>query len=593
MSTRLPDTISDFVAAYFPAIRDITSEQIQSARGRAEAWLRTGFPDEDLRPNSVMGDRVLTPGAHLLAGVEVALQRMASDLDLENVGDGIVFNCPFVTRFLANFGVTGRDSLPSRGVVRLVFNADTAVDLDRSTQFQFGTEVFSLSLPFPGLLQILPVGTAVTERQNVAPLIDMADGTFAVDLPVVSAAPSVVVAGTAASLNVVISTLVSAAAVVDFDSGTPVTGVSEMARRTRGSIVAATPASREGVLSMLQREFPDLTGAFVTLPGDRLNLRSTVSALGFGNPALDVWIHSRAYGTRQTQRIFIPYVTLQPEAVTPTLVTPVFLAKLALVNVPFRLVNVVASDTLSVSWIPGSTAGMTTYSRSRGRDKAPLLTASGTAYEELWISMEMPQALGDDALSTVLVDGVRGAYFDVTYEHDPMVPAVQGVLTSDAYRAAGLDVLVRPMVPVEIRRFNVHYTKAIGINVNLTAARADIATLLRSACGYAPFATWQLIDIMRTSQASDVRSVALDAVVHFTAADKVLPDDAVELDVDFVTGIADAMSPPSYRIAELRGLTPADYVDPKLGLTGDTMAVLGAGIMSFVVEDSTIGFTQV
>lgn len=596
MSTRLPDTIQDFVAAYFPAIGALTDAQIQSARSRAEAWLRAGFPDEDLRPNSLLGDRALTPMAHLIAGLEVALQRVASDLDTENVAAGTIYNCDFVNRYLTNFGVMNRTNLPSRGVVRLTFNSDVAVELDRSTQFQFGSEVYGMLLPFSGLLRILPVGVPATVHTNAVTLTDMSDGTFAANIFVGSNQKSTVQAGDTAALNSVIPTLVSASALVDFDPGIAPTGTSDAARRTRDSVVAATPASRDGLMRMLRREFPDLIGAFVSLPGDMVNLRSTVSPLGFGSPALDVWIHSRGYGNRQVQRVFVPYVTTQPAALTPTLVSPKFLAKLSLVSSPLRIASVTSVDNPGVSWIPKTTPGISIYSRSRGGAKAPLLTAAGTSYEELWVAMDMPQRdAGGDAIGTAIVNGVRGAYFDVAYDSDPLLPAVQQVLEGTAYRAAGLDVLVRPAVPIELQRFSVSYTKLTGASVNLTAARADIAKLLRNSAGYAPFAVSQLIDIMFYYQARDVRSISVDGFAHFSAADQLIKtqNNPPELDVDFETAIADAIPVPSYRTSTVGSLTPGNFVDPALGTGSETLAALSTGAVSFLLEDPVITFTQV
>lgn len=586
----LPDTVSDFIAAYFPNITELTAAQILSARDRLETWVRAGFPGEDLRPNSVVGDRVLTPFSHLFAGWEVALQRLCSDLDLENAANSVVYNCAFVNRYLTNFSSYSSTTLKSRGIVRLVFNSNTAVVLDRATLLQLNTRTMALVLPFAGALSVLPAGTVYQEGVNVAILTDMVDGTYAADIAVYGDSGAVVTAGTGATLSVSIATLVSATALYDFDLGSAVSSTVDAAQRARYGMVSATPASREGLKRLVAREFSDMTAVHITIPGDDVNLRSTVSTLGFANPAVDVFVHSSQYGAIQTQRVRLPFVAAQGNASVNK-----FLGKLSLVGNPIRIRSITSAEKTSLVWIPKTTPGCVIYSRSRAGARAPLLSAAGSRFEELWAAIDMPALpiVGGNALSTSIIDGIPYALFDVTYEYEPITPQVQSVLESDEYRAVGLDVLVRPATAVSIERFHVKYAKPDGVNVNITAARAAIYNSLKKFGGDHAFSQAQIADIMFYHRATDVRNIDVRATANFTAANFVLPNTAAELDVNFASGVSAAVAPPSYQIANPAALAPTTFVDPSLGTGSETFSALCAGSLGFVLDPERITFEAV
>ena len=105
----------DLVSTYFPKADELTSEQLLSARTRAETVLREVYPTIDVRPGSPLGDVVLSPFAMLIAMLEVGVQRFTSDLDLENVAAGTIYNCDFVERFIKNFAVFPQLSLKALG----------------------------------------------------------------------------------------------------------------------------------------------------------------------------------------------------------------------------------------------------------------------------------------------------------------------------------------------------------------------------------------------------------------------------------------------------------------------------------------------
>lgn len=93
----------DLISTYYPALADIPAASIRAARERIVNYLQAAHPELDTRPNTPFGDLYITPAAEDMAAKEVAWGRVLSDLDLQNVADGIVYNCfaretQFVTR---------------------------------------------------------------------------------------------------------------------------------------------------------------------------------------------------------------------------------------------------------------------------------------------------------------------------------------------------------------------------------------------------------------------------------------------------------------------------------------------------------------
>ena len=236
-------------------------------------------------------------------------------------------------------GVFDTTTLQSRGIVRLAFNANAQVTLDASLQLQLSGVTFTLELPFAGPLVILPVGSVFASGTNCVILSDLSNGSFAADIFVTGGSGSAVAAGTSSTFSATIPGLVSAVAIADFDKGNPVSGIANAAARTQQSFVSATPASRQGITKMLNNEYPDLVGSSVSLPGDPTNTRSTVSALGFGNPAVDIFIHSTQYGLLQTQRVLLPLVASQGGHTINK-----FIGQLSLIERPMQITQVVSAQ---------------------------------------------------------------------------------------------------------------------------------------------------------------------------------------------------------------------------------------------------------
>ena len=112
------------ITDYMPAIEDLSVEDLTDVRDRLSTYLRSheAFADIDTRPNSVVGDLILSPLSHIMASMEIAMNRILSDIDLGNVSQGTIYNCDFVKQYLNNFGQGQVYEYPATGVVRLVLS---------------------------------------------------------------------------------------------------------------------------------------------------------------------------------------------------------------------------------------------------------------------------------------------------------------------------------------------------------------------------------------------------------------------------------------------------------------------------------------
>lgn len=578
----------DLVALYFPKLTELTDTQVAAARARLESYLRAGWPEVDMRPNSPLGDLMLTPFAYLLAAMETAGGRFMSDLDLEQVAQGKIYNCDFVRAFLANFGVYDQASLQSTGVVRLVFATDADYTVDRRMRFQFGSNTFDLRLDFPGHLQIYKVGSVPTLNTNARVLRDIGNGQYACDVYVKGDMGAAVVAGDTATVDLVLTQLVSATALTDFATGEPASSLSVLAQKTRERFSGANLCARNNAVSYLQREFPELLGVSASVPGDAVQLRAAVNALGINEPKVDVYARSSQYDFLTAQQVRIQFFEEQ-DAVS----VQRFIAKLAVVGNPLFIKSITSVDNPAVVLYPDN--GLEIFTRSRSAAKAPLLTCAGTDYEDLWVSFEMPKnsSTGTDLLTTATdSDGSRFADFVVEYYYDPLFPAISSRVNSADVKPAGVDMLARPFVPVVITQFEVNYVKRAGTTMLLDQAKAEILAYLRKTTYPDAFSSAQIGDSMYYAGAADMKSIRVQARVWWSAATLVLPADAADPLVDYASAKGDAVTPPTVLIGNSSELALESYIDPLIGTGDETFAAVDILNLCYLLDPAVITFSE-
>ena len=506
----------DFINAYFPEVADIDAATLLATRQRLDAFIKSAYPDLDTRPNSVFGDLALAPYAHLVAGHEMATKRFMSDLDLEAVASGIVYNCDFVRQYLKNFATIDQTTLKSSGVIRLTFCADAEYTIDRRARYTFGapTNDFTLRLPHAGSLFVLPVGSVVTPKTNEYALKQIAENRYAVDIGVVGAMTEAVLAGDSGETDFPLDDLTAITAVTNFDFGLPPESLAVLAAKTREAFYSATLTTRSGANNFLSREFADLVATSPILPGDTAAVRASINPLGVANGKLDICVQSGNFGTDVSQTIKLTYSSTGAA----------FYGNLDLIEVPQVIKSITYAGDNTIELGPkGPTGSITVLSRSKDFAKAPLMTSAYSTYEEYWIKIDMPTADAVDLITPVNgSDDTQYAYFTINYAADPMVKVVSDVLASADFTPVGVDVLVKGYTPIVIDTLLITYTKKAGTKVALGTAKDEIYAYFKQLGYNKIYSASKIYDAMFYAGAEDVVSINVSSRVQWTIADKLL-----------------------------------------------------------------------
>lgn len=508
----------DYISTYFPDVAEIDAATLQSARDRLDIFLKQKYPDLDTRPTSVFGDLGLSPFAYLIASFEIANSRFMSDLDLEQVANGVIYNCDFVRAYLKNFASVDQATLQSSGVIRLVFCADSTYTVDRRARYLFGTgNEFTLRLPHSGYLTILPVGSIPSPYTNEYPLKQISDTEYAIDIGVIGSMVTQVTAGTVGSTDYTegLTDLTSIIAVTNFDFGLPSESLATLAAKTRETFYTATMTSRSGAQNYLYREFPDLSAISPIVPGDTAAIRASVNPLGIANSKLDVCLQSKNLGTDVSQTIRLVY--------SPT--GDAFYGNLDLIEIPQTISSITyAGDATIDLGVQGPTGDIVILAQTSEFAKAPLLTSAYSKYEKYWIKIAMPSLTGGvDLITPDIANNEQYSYFTVVYKSDPMVKVVSDVLDSTDLIPIGVDVLVKGFVPIVINSLLITYTKKPGITLALDTARTEIFNYFQQL-GYSKvYSSSKIYDAMFYAGADDVVSITVNSNVQWSIGSKFIP----------------------------------------------------------------------
>jgi hypothetical protein len=287
--------MSNLLSDYFPNLDQLSLTQIQTIRQRIVDTLASAWPQLDTRPNSVVGDLLVTPKAIVDAQSEAAMAMLLSDLDMSNVAKGIVYNSDFVTAFLANFGVTPLNSVPSSGVIALTFSTNKNYVLDPNAQITLGSNVFQLD-PSAGNPVVIYSNDSSNTQNGANPwVLTQTDvNQYVVYLPVIGPSGASVGNGDVATYTLTQPELISISAAGDFDSGSVAETLPQMAVRAQQTFAAASLNNRSGAITFLNQRWPQMLGSAVTLTGDPEMLRAGVNPLGISDGAMDVFVKSQS-----------------------------------------------------------------------------------------------------------------------------------------------------------------------------------------------------------------------------------------------------------------------------------------------------------
>lgn len=508
----------DFINTYFPDVADVDQAALLSARQRLDTILKQKYPNLDTRPNAVFGDLGLSPYAYLVACHEIAMERFMSDLDLEQVANGVIYNCEFVKKYIQNFATVDQTTLKSSGVIRLVFCANDSYTIDRRARYLFDTEnEFTLRLSNPGSLDVLPVGSVPSPYTNEYALKQISETEYAIDVGVVGTMVSQVSVGDVATTDYPLTDLTSILAVTNFEFGLPAESLATLASKTREAFYSATLTTRAGANNYLAREFPDLAATSPILPGDTAAVRAAVNPLGVANGKMDICVQSKNFGTTVSQTLQLTYSASGASG-------PAYYGKLDLLEVPQVIDSIqYAGDATINLGIKGPTGKINVLSKSSDFTKAPLLTSSYSTYEDYWIRIVAPSTAGFDFNPINDINGTQYNYFTINYRADPLVKVVSNTLNSSDLTPIGVDVLVKGYVPIYINSLLITYTKKAGVRIALETARNEIYNYFKGLGYNKIYAASKIYDAMYYAGADDVVSISVNSQIQWSIADKIIP----------------------------------------------------------------------
>lgn len=490
-----------FTEEYYPNLAELTTQQLADARAKVVAVLQPHFADIDLSPGTPTGDAVVAPLAAFVAASEEAHGRLMSDLDLENVANGLVYSCDFVQKYLGNFSVYDVDNLRSFGMVRLTFSSNIARTLDKSMMFRFGTDdewKFKVSSEAAGV-SILAAGSVYNGEPDTFVLSQTSVNTWAVDLPLEGVMTEAVSRGTAGIATRLPSDVVGIAASIDFMQGVPSAGIADLARMARRVFHALTANSRGGTSSLVLRHWPETNMVSPVVNGDpEMQRVAPGSSMILQAPAMDLYFRSNRDNQVETQVVKLYYRQKSPS--DPTMV---FRGHAGFLHRPSKI--------LSVEWVGSTTttsvASYKLFSASTRTDLYGSL-ACGSRYESLWLQVYPVLATGMSVIPRTGTGNDAHALFSVTYLADPLLEAVSDTMESPDNAPPGLDLIVKSGPLAYLDSMLVSYNRSPGTRMLLTTAQEKIAAYLGSAGYPSVFRQTAIHDIMKNAGA--VRTTAIE-----------------------------------------------------------------------------------
>lgn len=510
----------DFFSTYVPPLTDINEELTLDARQRLASYAAVGWPDLESSPNSVLGDLVVTPQAYMLAGQETGMDHFMSDLDLQNVANGIVYNCDFVTQYIKNFGVIPSEGHKGSGVSRLVFTENKKYVLDRGTQFSFGgTGIFSLYLPYLGPFTLFPVGSTIPVNENGTVLVDSGtNGAFYADVPLVGNMPAVVTAGASGMINVSIPELGAISALATFYPGEYVETLPALAEKTRSTMYSCSLNNRNGAIRFLRESCAFLEDVYVVLRGDSEMVRDMLNPYGVGMGYMDIYASSKNYAftDSQTVRLFDASGDLTSfEGEFPYTGQIYFIESLY----------------CSAVEVPRSSYHL--YSESSNPQRVFRGTAAYSPYETLFLTVpNMKDPVTGKSMFTIGTSPSGQNYIDVsvTFRSDPFLRYINDTVNSPDNVPVNTDCLVRLFVPVVIDSMTVVYSRKSGVVPALDVARKIILDYFQALSAPEVYSDAPIIDAMGQAGVSYVFDIKVQAHVQWSVADRFgLPNEFTEV----------------------------------------------------------------
>ncbi len=552
----------DFLDIYFPDPSELDQTRMQEMRSALSTLVRSVYPQVDTSPNSPFGDLFISPGAPAAAAMEIAVNRLFSDLDPVNVEAGIAYNCDFIRQFYLNLGIHDEATQRSYGILRLVYSSAETRELDRSTTFLISDGTYRPYAPHAGAVQLLPPGLVGEAGTNYKNYCFIGENSWAVDLLVMGNAGQLAVAGAGVEVDRTIDGLDSAIALSDFQGGVTPPQLQELARRTRANFYSRTPTTRGGATNMITQQFPEITTVTCTMSGDYEMTRDISNPAQVAAGYLDILVRA--------ETLLQDTVTIRLRQQYDENGYVIYAGWLDLPETPVKLASFINNsldfnpEIISISEDPA----------------APGLSAAYGSSEKLLMRIPYQEdSTGDPMLRTSLDED--GVYVDiaVTYLFDPNLKICQEFVSGEDNIPAGMSLYVRWYVPIEVELMEVSYNRKSGTALNLEAARADILTAFNKHRFEEPAGAAIIDAAFYYAGAHSVNSVDILAAARYSVADKVwtgstfaLPDDQTswtafmaecsDVPVTYVTSVynpqyqyLDTSEPFSYSVSGLRNVS--------------------------------------
>ena len=585
-----------FTDEYYPALSEISPEELAESREFVTRLLQPALLDVDLAPGTPTGDMVVSPLAAFHAASNVANSRLMSDLVMENVANGIIYSCPFVTAYLGNFAVYDVENLRSTGVVRLTFSSPAARTIQKAVRFRFGnTDDYELRVADSGSegVYLLAAGTPHTGAADTYVLSQTSAVTWAVDVPLEGIMTAAVARGVSGTATEVDAELVGIVSAIEFLPGLPPASLKDLAKLARKAAFSLTAGSRASTKSLVLRNWPETVMVSPIVTGDVEMQRSAPgAAMILQQPAMDVYVRSARDLQRETQTVALRYVTSTLGAGTKAS----FRGVVGLLHRPSRIVSVEWSGSTTTTLVDN----FVVYSRSAS---SPLYGSMhcGSRYEEISIDLTPLLDVNDTPLipRTAGVDGddpIQYAMFTIVYDADPLLETMASTLEAPDHVPAGVSVLVKSGPLVLLDDLIISFTKQQGTRTTLTAARSAIVEYFRTA-GYPDvFRQTALHDIMRAAGADRITAITCAGTISpGPASHRFLPDitapATTDLTADWLNrSVAVAPLP----VTTVAGIVPSTIVNEEVGAedTPELWAATGRTVR-YCIDPNSITFLEV
>lgn len=555
----------DFINTYMPSILELERDDIYELRERLEDYFLNAFPDLETTPNTVLGDLILSPQAHIITAIEKGMERFMSDLDLGNVANGIIYNCDFVEQYIKNFVKDDGIYLRSSGVLRLVFTKNQRYTLDRSVRFSANDNIFSIYLPNPGPFTIYRPSEIVPPNCNGAVLHDSGSGTYFADVPVVGETGEVeVTIGTAGEISVDIPELGAVTALIPFSSGSEELSLSQLAKRARMTTYSASMNTRNGAIRYMHVMCPFIESIYAVHNLDREMLREFHNPYGVATGCLDVYVRSKGYSFTEVQTLTL---YLNEEGTQ-------YEGEFHYTGQPYHIESVthpnIQQDNLPHTIVSTNGKGMGA-------------SAAYTVHEKL--KLIIPEALNDRGESkyTPSIDenGRKSTQFTVTYQTDPLLPAIAQTAENNDNRPINTDILVRGFIPVIIDKFEVIYTRTPGVVPDLTTAKNEIKAYLGALGAPDVYSDAEIARIMQEAGAKYTKGVSVKARVQWSVGHKI---------EDYNGEIVDVPQQPEITASESLRVT---YPPESMSLEPDAMFACSVRNIRYYLMENSLSFREV